>query len=72
MADQMMEDVDASQGYTDGMGGYGDESADPATTLDDAYGDESQQLQYTDNDQDMMDLDSMPVTQEDAWAVISA
>ena len=72
MADQMMEDVDASQGgYTDGMG-YGDEAADPSTTLDDAYGDESQQLQYTDNDQDMMDLDSMPVTQEDAWAVISA
>ena len=72
MADQMMEDVDASQGYTDGMG-YGDEATDPAAgTLDDAYGDESQQLQYTDNDQDMMDLDSMPVTQEDAWAVISA
>ena len=42
----------------------GDE-ADPTATLDDAYGDESQN-QYTDNQDNMMDLDSMPVTQEDA------
>ena len=67
MADAMDIDTGAPEGYDDiGMtDAYGDNN-NPA-------GDDSQQ-QYTTTDEDgnIIDLDSMPVTQEDAWAVISA
>jgi DNA-directed RNA polymerase II subunit RPB2 len=51
---------------------------DPAGAYEDAYGAADEQAAYGNNngeyygDEAMLDLDSMPVTQEDAWAVISA
>jgi hypothetical protein len=73
MVDQDMMDVDTQQadpnGYYPQTDGYGDESAA-------AYGGEQQQQHHHqqnvvyDDGYGGMDLDDMPVTQEDAWAVI--
>ena len=69
MADMM--DID------DGGGGMNTVPPEGYDNIDPTHGDESQQQQqYDDDDQqqqyNLSDIDSMPVTQEDAWSVISA